>query len=156
MAVSIDPSKLPRVVEFNDAAMYERKGMVFYAKTKGFHATFLGDSHDISGTGKFSVDIEPSHLAEVPGNFMLFNHSEIPLPDNIPLTPIKIISYLFHNDEIGFFYVRAHLTNMEHAEFGSYLFRGNYYTVNQITEEDAAIMYPHIFEDHHHSERIEK
>jgi len=153
MATTLDASKLPRSVSLTSLRRYVEDGVVRYAK--GRRAQFVGDAQDISKMGKFDIHSEPSQLTEVLGEFLVFKHDEILMPNDGVRTPIKQMFYLFHNDEIGFFHVKAHLTNMEvDGDLVCLIYRGNCHTVKQITEEEANIMFPHIFEDHHPSERI--
>lgn len=111
-------------------------------------ATLIGDSHQLMNMHKsMDVKIEPSQVVEVPGNFIVFKHFGVPLPEKQEdRTPIKIIHYLFFNEDVGYFIIKAHLTNLDHGEqVGDYVFRGNYDTVNTAEEDHVREMFPHLF-----------
>ena len=119
-------------------------------KTPDLRAQFIGDNHQMSVNNDLAIDIEETQIDECKGmSFVVFEFNEVKLPDG-DRTPVKKANMLF---KIGveYFQMKANLTNIKYQEFaepptGSYTFRGCTSDIFKLTENEAKIMFPHLFD----------
>jgi hypothetical protein len=111
-----------------------------------FEATLLGDNVGLCKLGEIKISSEESMILEMPGNFIVFLHSGIVLPEKVKdRTPVKTIHYLFYSGALGLIKVEAYLSCFNHESgIGSYRFMGNYLSIRSITEKEAELLFPDV------------